>query len=288
MLPKTVVPLLCLLNGANAYSSNGRNNRRSLKPMGVVSERSPTFDSSSLSESNQRRNVLASLTIATSAAVATALSSKVPLMADSGDSIKSSSSTSSTMWLSSSVDEAIALIESSCDRRFLHGVVASDYRLMYRGMTAEEARAPSIRSEPSDLLLPSTYDSLDAANFFASLDKRMENQPIQPSNGHLATTDPEAAKSWGGEAVSIWPLGENVHFAWLEEGEEFWSKQQQRSLDVKSLKVIVDGIDCGRMSLEDALESNNKEIMFRADRFLAVPTGLEKQLVQGLRDAFII
>jgi len=209
-------------------------------------------------------------------------------MVDSENSVESSASTSSTTWLSSSVDEAIALIESSCDRRFFHGVVASDYRLMYRGMALEEARAPSIRSEPCDLLLPSTYDSLDAANFFASLDKRMENQPVQPSNGHLATTNPEAAKVWGGEAVSIWPLGENVHFAWLEEGEEFWSTQQQSSLDVKSLKVIVDGIDCGRMSLEDALESNNKEIMFRADRFLAVPMGLEKELVQGLRDAFII
>ena len=35
-----------------------------------------------------------------------------------------------------SVNEALDLIESECDRRFLHGVVASDYSFMYSELPA--------------------------------------------------------------------------------------------------------------------------------------------------------
>eukprot|EP00957_Ditylum_brightwellii_P209039 15359982-Ditylum_brightwellii.AAC.1 len=189
--------------------------------------------------------------------------------------------------LLSSVDEALKTIASSCDRRYLHGVVASDYRLMYRGITPKESALPSIRSEPSDLLLPSTYGSAEASNFFTSLDKQMQSQPIKPSNGHLAVTNIDAAKEWGGYAASIWPLGENVHFAWLEEGGEFWS-DKTRDRDVNNMKVIVDGVDCGRFSLEDALEGDGVEILFRAEKFLMVPVSMEEELLRGLKSSFII
>ena len=44
----------------------------------------------------------------------------------------SSSSSSSSITTVSSVQEAIQLIESSCDKRFLHAVVASDYKFLYQ------------------------------------------------------------------------------------------------------------------------------------------------------------
>ena len=75
------------------------------------------------------------------------------------------------------------------------------------------------------------------------------------------------------QAASVWPLGENVHFAWSEDGE---------ALQKSAGKMIVDGVDCGRMALEDSLERKNGEIMVRADRYLMVPVSLEAELLAGL------
>jgi len=128
----------------------------------------------------------------------------------------------------------------------------------------------------------------------------MSEKPIKPSNGHLATTNSEAAKIWGGDCASVWPLGEadgdDVHFAWLEDGGEFWpSLPQGTATNVNnfaaSKKVIVDGVDCGRMSLDDALENKggkDYEIMFRSKQFLLVPSMYEEKLLSGLKSAFII
>ena len=52
--------------------------------------------------------------------------------------------------------------------------------------------------------------------------------------------------------------------------------------------MIVDGIDCGVMSLEDALERPNGQVMIHADSFLMVPAFMEQELVEKLRLSFII
>mmetsp|Transcript_11852 Transcript_11852/g.17184 ORF Transcript_11852/g.17184 Transcript_11852/m.17184 type:complete len:287 (-) Transcript_11852:59-919(-) len=236
-----------------------------------------------------RRQVLASIPFIAAATASQAARFNGPKETENipFQSVTLSDDSSIQTTLLSSVDEALKTIASSCDRRYLHGVVASDYRLMYRGITPKESALPSIRSEPSDLLLPSTYGSAEASNFFTSLDKQMQSQPIKPSNGHLAVTNIDAAKEWGGYAASIWPLGENVHFAWLEEGGEFWS-DKTRDRDVNNMKVIVDGVDCGRFSLEDALEGDGVEILFRAEKFLMVPVSMEEELLRGLKSSFII
>jgi len=197
----------------------------------------------------------------------------------------------------SSVDEALNLIESSCDRRYLHAIVASDYKLMYRGIPSTNKNYPSLHvNEASDLLLPSTYDSKDALQFFTMLQEKMSEKVIKPSNGHLATTSIEDAKLWGGDYASVWPLDDgDVHYAWLEDGGEFWPTSNEITSNVNdytnSRKVIVDGIDCGRMSLDDALEKKggkDYEIMFRANKFLLVPSRYEQELLSGLKSAFII
>lgn len=254
------------------------------KPMSSLSDRSSSdFDLSEASNNTaQRRDVLAGLL----AAIPTTAASCILFVPPSFSSDASSRITPTTTSRLSTVDQAVDLIASSCDPRFLRGVVASGYKCMYRGISPKQTRSPFVSSERSDLLLPSTYDSAKAAEFFASLDAQMLSQPVKPSNGHIAVTSIKKAKLWGGAAASIWPLDDNVHFAWLEKGGEFWTGRSDQYEGAK--KVIVDGVDCEGMSLEDALESDNLEIMFRADRFLEVPVKLEKELLSRLQREFII
>ena len=207
-----------------------------------------------------------------------------------------------------SLDEALEVIATSCDRRFLEAIVSSDYRLMYRGVDEEKEGGPiiAIRCEASDLLDPSTYDSIEAAKYFLTLEEGLKNRksPVRPSNGHLAVTSIEDARSWGGSAVSVWPLvtprGVNptaspsqssrsnvdaVHFAWLEKGGVFWPNE---SINNKTESVLVDGIDCGRQALDDALKGDGWEIMFNSGSFLSVPASMDRELIAKLKRAYLI
>ena len=186
-----------------------------------------------------------------------------------------------------SVREAVDLIGTSCNKRFLYSVVASNYNFLYHGLDPQEATEPSIMiSKQCDLLNPETYDSDEAAAYFAQLDSRMARElksPVRPSNGHLATTCPKAAGEWG-VAASIWPIGEvNVHFAWFADGGLFWPRPEGASQD-----IIVDGRDCGQMSLEDALVGDSWEVLFQTEKFVAIPVKFEDELRKELKKSFVI
>ncbi|GAX22726.1 hypothetical protein FisN_4Hh162 [Fistulifera solaris] len=179
-----------------------------------------------------------------------------------------------TLSLLENVDQALEYIDAECDRRFLHAVVASDYQLLYKGLSSAQNQI-ALSSAPDNLL----QSSSDDAPLFRTLEEAMQPQPLQPSTSRIAVANAVAAQRMGATVCSIWPLGPNVHFAWLEHGTSFrgtWDTE-----------MIVDGVDCGRMSLEDALESN-KEILFRSERYLAVPLSMEQELVQKLKNSFII
>lgn len=186
-----------------------------------------------------------------------------------------------------SVREAVDLIGASCNKRFLYSVVASDYNFLYHGLDPQEAAAPSVMvSKPCDLLNPDTYGSNEAAAYFAQLDERMAkelNSPVRPSNGHLATTCPKAAGEWG-VAASIWPIGDDdVHFAWFADGGLFWPRPEGASQD-----IIVDGRDCGKLSLEDALVGDNWEVLFQTNKFVSVPIKFEGEFRKELKKSFVI
>ena len=51
--------------------------------------------------------------------------------------------------------------------------------------------------------------------------------------------------------------------------------------------MIVDGIDCGKMLLEDALEGDT-QVLVQAPTYLSVPNYMESDLRKGLRGAFLI
>lgn len=255
----SVLGLLLLFEIAKGFSANSRlasGTRQSLtKPaLGAVTS---NFDGDAVDTS--RRNTLAALLLVTSAGVVGSITPSP------------TTSANNNVLVLSSVDEALTVIEANCDRRYLHGVVASDYKCMYRGIPTGSSSLPRVVSSTSnsDLILSSSD--------YASLEEYMADKRIKPSNGQLAFTSPGLVKD--GEAASIWPLGDDVHFAWSEDGD---------LLQNSAGKVIVDGVDCGRMALEDALEGKDREIMFRADRYLAVPVSLQDELLTGLRGAFII
>jgi len=283
--------ILLLLHGTNGFITQSNILPQTTKERNLTSKTSLNVNAKSVVE---RREVVtgALLLLASTASLAVGKQS-VPFSLQPFS--KEKETATSNMQQLSSVDEALNLIESSCDRRYLHAVVASDYKSMYRGIPSSD-NYPSLHlNEASDLLLPSTYDSKDALKFFTLLEEKMNDRPIKPSNGHLATTSIEDAKYWGGEYASVWPLDDDVHYAWLEDGGEFWPTSNQISTTVNDYtnaqKIIVDGIDCGRMSLDDALEKKGGkeyEIMFRAKKFLLVPSRYEEELISGLKSAFII
>lgn len=235
----------------------------SFPPEHVASNNALKTSSSDYSVSDeQRRNFFASLFIATGSAVAVSSfdSQRAQVLSQFDDT---------TATVIENLDRAVEYIDTECDRRFLHAVVSSDYKLLYKGLSSPERIA--VCSAPEDLL--------HEVPFFRTMQEELRNQPIQPSNSRIAVANPVAAQRMGSTVCSVWPLGANVHFAWLEQGSAF-----RGAWDTK---MIVDGVDCGRMSLEDALESN-KEILFRSERYLAVPLSMEQDFVRKLKDSFII
>ena len=154
--------------------------------------------------------------------------------------------------------------------------MASDYQLLYqngRTLGIQEASESSF--------------STDAPNFsvFEYLkENQLKDRPLQINDRHcrLAVTHLESAQKEFGKrnVVSLWPLSadtKNIHYAWPEQGGLF----QMDST------VIVDGIDCGRMSLEDALEGD-MQVLTQADRFMMIPQSMEQELISKLQGAFLI
>jgi len=85
----------------------------------------------------------------------------------------------------------------------------------------------------------------------------------------------------------VWPLGDDdVHFAWFRSGGAFYPREGEGT--IKRTDIVVDGVNCGEVSLEDALEGEGVEVMFSAGKFLAVPMSLEGELREGLQKLFII
>lgn len=183
--------------------------------------------------------------------------------------------------------EIIKYIVNNANQKFLRSVADANYNFLYRGLSPNASKqlgttnnsALIITYEPFDLLDIDTYGSEEAVAYFQSLEVQLYTNKvsIRPSNSHIGTTCPKEAAKWG-TAVSIWPLGEyGVEFAWLEEGGLFWP------VSLSHARAIVHSD--GSSGLSQALQGDAWEIMFRAEKFLAVPAGLDKELRQLLRAA---
>jgi len=169
-----------------------------------------------------------------------------------------------------SAEEALKIIESRGDKRFLHAVVASDYQFLYE------------QSKPIS-------SDIDVEQIFS---KKVPSKSNESKSVLLATTGNLGAKN----SASLWPLenamasGSDIHYAWPEQGGVL--KANKRSddspTDVGATQtMIVDGIDCGKMSLEDALEGK-MQVLVQAPTYISVPSHMESSLRKGLQGAFLI
>lgn len=187
-------------------------------------------------------------------------------MESSGDPVVSKQSISSV----SSTEEALKLIESLGDKRFLHAVVASDYKFLY-----EQSK-----------IIPS---DMDVEQIFS---KKVQSINNSSRSVVLATTGNLGAR----KTASLWPLensftsGNDIHYAWPAQGGLLQSINKNDDSSTNSgatQAIIVDGIDCGKMSLEDALEGN-MQVLVQAPTYLSVPSHMESSLRKGLQGAFLI
>lgn len=198
------------------------------------------------------------------------LSSNAPAILTTLESSVESGTIEPSVSSVSSVEKALELIESRGDKRFLHAVVASDYKFLY---------------EQSETLQP----DIDVEKIFS------KKVPIGSDKSRpvvLATTGNLEAK----RPASLWPLGNamassnDIHYAWPELGgalEPNKSDYDGSTTDRVTQKLIVDGIDCGKMSLEDALEGK-MQILVQTPTYLLVPSHMESSLRKGLQEAFLI
>lgn len=189
------------------------------------------------------------------------------------------------------IPQAIQWIDENCDRRFLHAVIASDYQFLYRGITnlhQNEIRYETMGSETSDLLLDGTYtDSTDALPFFQTLQTTLEKETVNPANGHLTTSSSEEAGKWG-VAASVWPVN-GAHYAWFQDQGLFYPRSSSTiNRDIQREDIIVDGKDCGKDSLEDALRAESCEVLLATDGVLVVPAVMDQQLRDALKSSFLV
>mmetsp|Transcript_12230 Transcript_12230/g.17933 ORF Transcript_12230/g.17933 Transcript_12230/m.17933 type:complete len:272 (+) Transcript_12230:84-899(+) len=259
-----------LLVGTHGFSKAAPRKQQQLVKLNAESS---TTTTAFLPEGETSRR---SLLLSTAAAVAAA--GTTTMFGNNIISLKQSAT--ATPVVVRSIQEAIQIIDKSCDRRYLHAVVASNYRFFHGGNQQEEQKI-TIRRKDTPLLADSDHYSEAALKYFQQLEQVLQQDVIKPSNGQLAITTLE-----GG--ASIWPLRSNkeeVHYAWFQNGGIFFPRRS-RSLDRRQL--IVDGKDCGRDSLEDALGRKSCEVLIKAESFLVVPVQWEEELRQGLQSAFLV
>lgn len=174
----------------------------------------------------------------------------------------------------SSVQEALAMIESMGDKRFLHAVIASDYQFLYEESKTTKTPAAS---------------EIDVGGIFS------QKVPTDSISGKRSVVLTAAGNLASSKAFSLWPLetamcssadtkgcDNGIHYAWPELGGSI-----RPTTDEATQNMIVDGIDCGKMSLEDALEGD-MQVLVQAPSYLMVPKYMESNLRKGLQGAFLI
>ena len=128
------------------------------------------------------------------------------------------------------------------------------------------------------------------------------NYIMTPSNGHIATSDIISASNWG-QPVSVWPLEDGLHYAWLRNEINWWNpdwgKPQSTSKGPTFWRSISLRKEFIREELryDNGLEAaliNNHEILFGninlnnsshnnyCNKYLIVPLKYEPKLLKLL------
>lgn len=265
-------------------------------------------EEASSSQSSSRRNLLlltsSTLAAATASAAVTNKNTKTNLAIPVFNNNKIN-----TM----NIAQAVQWIDDHCDRRYLHAVIASDYHFLYRGVPNLKPKQIQTERLTPDLLLEGTYgnDNNNALEFFQTLQNVLQNEVINPSNGHLATSSKTDAEEWG-VAGSIWPMNSNyntdsngssnsngfggevgrdrgAHYAWFNDKQLFYPRPSTNTNAILSREnIIIDGKDCGKESLEDALRAESCEVLIASEEFLVVPASMDSVLRDALKNSFLV
>jgi len=122
-----------------------------------------------------------------------------------------------------SLTEWADLICGSTPESFRRAIQETNH-FLYRG--AEGKDLWGVQQPKSDLLSLDTYDEDAALIYFERLEKQLSvnhRWVACPSNGHIATSNPEEAGRWGA-VVSVWPLGTEWSYVWPKDQSLFWSE----------------------------------------------------------------
>ena len=193
-----------------------------------------------------------------------------------------------------SIDEALSVIKDDCPSIFLDAVKSSGCRFLYRGedMNAHGSLANGTREDKSsktsydctwmnpqpDLLTPGTYDDVEALTYFEKLEKYLTEisqssmrKLAKPSNAHIGTPNIMEASKWG-QAVSVWPVGNDFSFCYPRSRKEFFDHSVMK-MDLYYNDDIVVNFDLS-IALKD-----DREIMFATrsesgstSAFVAIPS----------------
>jgi len=246
----------------HALHRNGESTCRKTQLQVSESSRGSIMDENLLGD--RRAVLLSGASVATAFFLNKKISTSSPAILTTLESAVDKDTVEPTISTVSSVAEALNIIESRGDKRFLHAVVASDYQFLYE----------QSKTVPSDI---------DSEQIFS---KKVPSVNNKSRAVHLATTGNLRSK----KSSSLWPLGNamttsgsDIHYAWPEQGGLLEPNQNV----AVTQKMIVDGIDCGKMSLEDALEGD-MQVLVQAPTYLSVPSHMESSLRKGLQEAFLI
>ena len=178
------------------------------------------------------------------------------------------------------LEEAVSLILRNGNPDFLAAVrSAGGGAFLYRGEDLGSSLAARLVPQP-DLLLPETYGSQDAFQYFRGLDQTLQSlggqAAARPSNGHIGVARQEAAATWG-QPVSIWPLGQGtLRYAWpASGGKDFWPESMEREKAASRRYRVDEG-------LSEAL-TLGREVLFKSSLgFVAIRASENPAVRRGL------
>jgi len=177
------------------------------------------------------------------------------------------------------INESVQIILSHVDESFLRQILDSG-KFLYRGRenfsnTFDRHSQITVSNSKPDLFDLDTYDDASAVKHFKDLEITLSSldSTALPSNSHIATPILTDAGQWG-TPVSIWPLEESIHYIWNRRDKVFWPA----TLNNLRRGIVVDS------DLTSALVDGH-EVMFKAERFLEIPSTFDNTLRSKLLQA---
>ena len=105
------------------------------------------------------------------------------------------------------------------------------------------------------------------------------------SNYNIDSNGSSNSKGFGGEVGR----DRGAHYAWFNDKQLFYPRPSTNTNAILSREnIIIDGKDCGKESLEDALRAESCEVLIASEEFWVVPAFMDSVLRDALKNSFLI